>query len=248
MLAIAVAVAAGLIGPVAWADAALAAAPRSSMRDRDHDGMPDRWERANHLNPRRNDAKADPDRDGLTNLQEYKVGSSPRRADADRDGIRDGAEDRDRDRLTNAQEFVAGTNPKRSDSDGDGISDANEDADGDGESNRDEFRSGHNPRNRDSDHDGTPDGEDVEGTIRSFDSQTGLLTVARGDHPAVTVTVTNTTVLRWEDQEDEDGGDGCATAPTYTDLTAGREVHDVKSQYVGTPAVRTALRITLKCH
>jgi pectate lyase len=39
--------------------------------DADHDGMPDEWESANGLNPRRNDSAADRDRDGYTNVEEY---------------------------------------------------------------------------------------------------------------------------------------------------------------------------------
>ena len=67
--------------------------------------MPDAWERAHGLNPRRNDAKADPDHDGLTNLQEYLVHTNPRKADTDGDGISDGNEDSNGDGQTNKQEF-----------------------------------------------------------------------------------------------------------------------------------------------
>jgi hypothetical protein len=46
-----------------------------AVRDTDRDGMPDRWERANGLNPKRNDAKGDKDRDKLSNLAEFKAGT-----------------------------------------------------------------------------------------------------------------------------------------------------------------------------
>jgi hypothetical protein len=40
--------------------------------DRDHDGMPDAWEKSVGLNPvHASDAKLDPDGDGYTNLEEY---------------------------------------------------------------------------------------------------------------------------------------------------------------------------------
>lgn len=72
--------------------ALLPAAASARTGDRDHDKMPDRWEKAHHLNTHRNDARRDPDHDGLDNLQEYRAGDDPRRADTDRDGTPDGEE------------------------------------------------------------------------------------------------------------------------------------------------------------
>jgi hypothetical protein len=66
------------------------AALASSGKDSDRDGMPDRYEKANGLDPRKNDARADKDHDGLRNLAEYRAGTDPRKADSDGDGIRDG--------------------------------------------------------------------------------------------------------------------------------------------------------------
>jgi ligand-binding sensor domain-containing protein len=61
--------------------------------DFDHDGMPDDWELAHHLNPLDpTDSQADPDHDGLTNLQEFQLGTDPQVADTDKDGASDGAE------------------------------------------------------------------------------------------------------------------------------------------------------------
>jgi hypothetical protein len=46
--------------------------------DRDQDGMPDDWERANGLNPDDPaDAARDLDSDGLTNLAEFRAGTDP---------------------------------------------------------------------------------------------------------------------------------------------------------------------------
>jgi hypothetical protein len=59
-------------------------------RDRDHDRMPDKWERAHKLNWHKNDARKDADKDGLRNFAEYKSHTDPQDADSDDDGIKDG--------------------------------------------------------------------------------------------------------------------------------------------------------------
>jgi hypothetical protein len=71
---------------------ALPAAASASRGDRDRDRMPDKWEKKNGLNPKKNDARRDRDRDGLRNLGEFRAGTNPRVADTDRDGIDDGDE------------------------------------------------------------------------------------------------------------------------------------------------------------
>ena len=60
--------------------------------DRNHDRIPDRWERANHLSLTVNQAKRDQDHDGLRNRAEFLAGDNPRDADTDDDGIDDGQE------------------------------------------------------------------------------------------------------------------------------------------------------------
>jgi hypothetical protein len=108
------------IWTVALAVAALAvlpgaAAARSS--DRDHDRMPDKWERKHHLNPRTaRDARRDPDHDGLKNRSEFKHRTNPRDADTDNDGVDDGDEVR------------TDNDPRDRDSDDDGIRDDDENA------------------------------------------------------------------------------------------------------------------------
>jgi hypothetical protein len=72
---------------------ALCATP-ALARKRDHDRLPDRWERKFHLDTKRNDAKRDRDRDGLSNYREYRSHTNPRKKDTDRDGLKDGAERR----------------------------------------------------------------------------------------------------------------------------------------------------------
>jgi Bacterial TSP3 repeat len=94
-------------------------------RDRDHDRLPDRWERKHHLSTTTPSAKRDPDRDRLKNRRELRLRTHPRRADTDRDRLRDGAE---------VRRFH--TNPRKRDTDRDGFSD------------RCELRKGTNPRKR----------------------------------------------------------------------------------------------------
>jgi hypothetical protein len=111
----------------------------AQIEDKDHDGMPDRWERIYALNDTdATDANADPDGDGLTNLEEYRAGTHPGKADTDGDGIpdswevrhglnandaTDAADDSDYDGLTDFDEYRAGTDPKVADTDGDGLND-----------------------------------------------------------------------------------------------------------------------------
>ena len=84
----------------------------ASPRDRDHDRLPDRWERNHHLSTTRPSAKRDPDSDRLNNRRELRLRTHPRRADTDRDRLRDGAE---------VRRFH--TNPRKRDTDRDGLSD-----------------------------------------------------------------------------------------------------------------------------
>ena len=73
--------------------AALLALPAAAFaHDRNHDGLPDGWEKAHHLSLKVKQGKKDQDHDGLRNRGEFKAGTNPRRADSDRDGIKDGDE------------------------------------------------------------------------------------------------------------------------------------------------------------
>lgn len=105
----------GLIGVAIAASLLLVPAAALAKRgDRDHDRMPDKWEKRHHLNPRANDARKDADHDGLANLSEFRHHTDPQADDTDDDGIDDG------DELRND------TDPRKDDSDDDGIDDADE--------------------------------------------------------------------------------------------------------------------------
>src|SRR3954464_7765806 len=65
---------------------------QASSRDRNHDRLPDRWERAHHLSLHVNQSRRDQDHDGLDNRGEYRAGMNPRDRDSDDDGVRDGRE------------------------------------------------------------------------------------------------------------------------------------------------------------
>jgi hypothetical protein len=78
---------AGLVGLLAIALPGVA-----SARDRNHDKIPDRWERHHSLSLHKNQAKRDQDRDSLKNRKEFKARTDPRDADTDDDGVEDGEE------------------------------------------------------------------------------------------------------------------------------------------------------------
>ena len=111
--------------------AALLAVPGAAMaksHDRDHDKLPDKWEKKFHLSTHHKSAKGDPDKDGLNNRGEFKSKTNPRKADTDRDGINDANDDQDDDGVDNVEEQHEGTNPCDHDSDNDGVDDGNETA------------------------------------------------------------------------------------------------------------------------
>jgi hypothetical protein len=72
--------------------ASLGLASVASAKDRNHDRLPDRWERAHHLSLHVNQARRDQDHDGLNNRGEFRAHLDPRKADTDGDGITDGEE------------------------------------------------------------------------------------------------------------------------------------------------------------
>jgi len=64
----------------------------ATAKDRNHDRIPDRWERRHHLSLLVSQAHRDQDRDRLRNRAEFLAGDNPRDADTDNDGVADGEE------------------------------------------------------------------------------------------------------------------------------------------------------------
>jgi hypothetical protein len=82
---------------------AMPAIASAKAKDRNHDGIPDRWEKRNHLSLRVNQAHRDQDRDQLNNLGEFQNGTDPHNPDTDGDGLDDGQEIEAGDDPTDAQ-------------------------------------------------------------------------------------------------------------------------------------------------
>lgn len=78
------------IGILALAVPGMAAAAK--QRDRNHDGIPDRWEKRHRLSTKVNQARRDQDRDHLRNRAEFRANTDPRDPDTDDDGISDSDE------------------------------------------------------------------------------------------------------------------------------------------------------------
>jgi hypothetical protein len=72
--------------------AAVGASSAQAAVDANHDGLPDRWEKAHHLSLQKKQGKLDPDHDGLSNRGEYLAHTDPHLADTDGDGVKDGVD------------------------------------------------------------------------------------------------------------------------------------------------------------
>jgi hypothetical protein len=72
--------------------ALLAMPSLAAARDRNHDRIPDRWEKRHHLSLKMNQAPLDQDRDHLRNRAEFLAGDNPRDDDSNDDGVIDGQE------------------------------------------------------------------------------------------------------------------------------------------------------------
>jgi hypothetical protein len=72
--------------------ASLTLAGGAFARDRNHDRIPDKWEKRHHLSLHHKQGRRDQDHDGLKNRGEFRAHLNPRDADTDDDGIEDGAE------------------------------------------------------------------------------------------------------------------------------------------------------------
>jgi hypothetical protein len=72
--------------------ASLVLASGALARDRNHDRIPDKWEKRHHLSLNHKQGRRDQDHDGLKNRGEFKARLKPHDADSDNDGIEDGDE------------------------------------------------------------------------------------------------------------------------------------------------------------
>ena len=97
-------------------------------KDRNHDQIPDKWEKRFHLSLRVDQSNRDQDRDKVDNLNEFQEGTNPRDKDSDNDGRADGREDSDHDGLNNRGEDESANLPDDRDTDNDGVRDGNENA------------------------------------------------------------------------------------------------------------------------
>ncbi len=83
----------GVLLAMALGAVAIFALPATAgAKDRNHDHIPDRWEKRHHLSLKVNQARRDQDRDHLSNRAEFRAGDNPRDRDSDDDGIIDGEE------------------------------------------------------------------------------------------------------------------------------------------------------------
>jgi hypothetical protein len=73
--------------------ASMALAGTALAKDRNHDRIPDRWEKAHHLSLKVKQGGRDQDHDGLRNRGEWRARLDPRDEDTDNDGVEDGDED-----------------------------------------------------------------------------------------------------------------------------------------------------------
>jgi len=64
----------------------------AAAKDRNHDNIPDRWEKRHDLSLKVNQANRDQDSDDMPNLGEFEGQTDPRDADTDGDGVPDGEE------------------------------------------------------------------------------------------------------------------------------------------------------------
>jgi len=64
----------------------------AAAKDRNHDRIPDKWEKRHHLSLKVNQARLNQDGDKLRTRAEFLAGDNPRDADSNGDGVMDGAD------------------------------------------------------------------------------------------------------------------------------------------------------------
>ena len=177
----------------------MALAAPAFARDKNKDGLPDAWEKQNHLSLKVKQHKRDPDRDRLTNKLEFKYRTNPLRADTDKDGLKDG------------DEIKEGSNPRDPDSDDDGLNDGFE------------VSIGYDPTDPDSDGDDIPDGQEDIGYIASFNGAMLTVNLMRGGTVGGLIDE-DTYIACDRESEDEDLDGECQPS----DLKPGVLVSDIE--------------------
>jgi hypothetical protein len=195
---------------IALALLAMPAGALAKSGDRDHDRLPDKWEKKHGLSTKTKSAKQDPDKDGLSNLGELRAKTDPKDADSDNDRLEDGDEDGDKDGVDNANELRQGTNPRSKDSDGDGVKDGSEDRDKDGLSNRGEDVTSNDPVDPDTDDDGVKDGDEVAGSILSFADGKLVIQLPGAGAGTIEAAVTDATEIKCETEDEHEDDDATA--------------------------------------
>lgn len=174
--------------------------------DRNHDGLPDRWEKKFKLSLGKDQRRLDQDRDGLRNINEWRAKTSPRSSDSDSDGVSDAQEDLDEDLVDNGNEQREGTLPRDEDSDNDHLSDGVEDRDRDGLNNQFEDRTGNDPVDPDTDDDGVRDGKEQSGVISAYDPATGELTITLSSGETLSGIADGSTEVECENEDHAEDG------------------------------------------
>jgi hypothetical protein len=209
---------------VAVAALALLAVPSSAMakkrhdqapRDRNHDGIPDKWEKKHGISTtKRTAGKADPDKDGLVNRFEWRAHTNPKSADTNGNGVGDADEDADGDHVDNGNEARERTKPRKADSDSDGVKDGKEDADKDRLDNAGEDDAGTDPIDPDSDGDGVKDGDEHAGEVTAWDGTTLTISVYGGS--TLTGVVDQDTYVGCAAGDESLGDDNSSEDPTWS--------------------------------
>jgi hypothetical protein len=201
---------------IALSSAAFSLPSYAAGGDRDHDGMPNRWETRHDLNPDRANGDGDKDHDGLSNLREYRKHADPRDEDTDGDGHDDGDE---------VEDGSHDTRVLVRDSDDDGILDGDDDSDDDGVSDEDEDDATESCRRDDDDRDGDDvadeDERELGGRARDADSDDDGIDDGDEDHDfdGESDEDEDDAVDDHCDHADEDVDDLLGTIATYDEAT-----------------------------
>jgi hypothetical protein len=220
------------LGAILAMGALLLALPTiASARDRNHDNIPDRWERRHGLSLKLNQARKDQDRDALRNRGEFRARLDPHDADSDDDGIEDGDEGAGTIESFNADTGRLVINLFGGETIAGFVTDDTEVECDDGDDRGDEDGDGHGggPGEDGEDHSGPDDGdgEDHSGPGDGEESDRFARGEGEGDEPGDE-----------EDEDEDEGDDDCEEdACSVDDLVPGATVQEAEVRLAGGRAV-----------